>query len=108
MAAHRRLARVHFHRLGDGPGLVRQLLKGQLQLSGVNAFRLLAEQPLTEHVELMPQRGDFTLRIRELILQGRDEGARCCEIVHRVVARASDPFTAYYDGRSTTAYIGSR
>jgi hypothetical protein len=38
------------------------LLQCELELSGVNAFGFLAEQPLAQDVELMPQCGDLTLQ----------------------------------------------
>ena len=76
MAAHWRLAGVHFHRLGDGPSLVLQLLQRELELPRVDAFGFLAKQPLTQDVELVPQRGDLALRFRQLLLKRGDEGAR--------------------------------
>jgi hypothetical protein len=38
MLPHGRVARVHFDRLGDRAGFVRELLKGQLELPRVDAF----------------------------------------------------------------------
>ena len=69
MPAHRRVPRVHLDRLGDRARLVGELLKRQLQLPRIHAFGFLAEQPLTEHVELMAERGVLALRLRQLVLQ---------------------------------------
>ena len=80
MLAHGRLARVHLDRLGDRAGLVGELLEGELQLPRIDAFGFLAEQPLTEHVELMAQRRVLALRLRELVLQRGDQGPRRGEI----------------------------
>jgi hypothetical protein len=54
VAADRRVARVHFDRFGDRPGLIGELFERELQLSRIDALRLLPEHPLAEHVELLP------------------------------------------------------
>jgi hypothetical protein len=87
-APHRRFARVHLDRLGDRAGLIRELLERELKLPRVNAFGLLAEEPLTEHIELMAQRRDFALRPRELLLEDGDEGARGGEVLDVGIDRA--------------------
>src|SRR5262249_6199921 len=79
-----RLARIHFHRFGDGPAFVGELLQRELQLPRIDAFGFPAKEALTEDVELVPERGDLTLRRRELLLQRGDEGACRGEIVDRV------------------------
>jgi hypothetical protein len=88
VAAHRRLARVHFHGLADRASLVGELLQRERELSGIDALGLLAEQPLAQDVELVPQGGDLTLRGGQLLVQRRDEGARGGEIVDGLMERA--------------------
>ena len=61
MTADGGLARIHLHRLADRSGLVGELLARELQLPRIHAFGFLAKQPLTQDVELMPQRGDLAL-----------------------------------------------
>jgi hypothetical protein len=60
-------------RFGDRAGLVGELLEGELQLPRIDALGLLAEEPLTEDVELMLQRGVLALDGRELRLQAGNE-----------------------------------
>ncbi len=84
--AHWRLARVHLDRLGDRTGLVRELLQGKLQLPRIDALGFLAEHPLAEHVELVPQRGVFTLEGGDLVLQGGDQRASGGQLVEGGVA----------------------
>src|SRR5262249_19857504 len=79
-----RLARTHFHRFGDGPAFVGELLQRELQLPRIDAFGFPAKEALTEDVELVPEGGDLTLGRRELLLQRGDEGACRGEIVDRV------------------------
>jgi hypothetical protein len=55
--AHRGLARIHLHGLGDRAPLVGELLERELQLPGIDALRFLAEQPLAQDVELLPEGG---------------------------------------------------
>ena len=62
MAADGRFPRIHLDRLGDRARLVGELLERELQLPRIHALGLLAKQPLTEHVELMPQRRVLALR----------------------------------------------
>lgn len=76
VAAHGRLARIHFHRLGDRATLVGELLERQLQLPRVDALGFLPKEALAENVELVRQRGDFALGFRELLLERGDEGTR--------------------------------
>jgi hypothetical protein len=61
MTADGGLARIHLHRFADRSGLVGELLERELQLPRIHAFGFLAKQPLTQDVELMPQRGDLAL-----------------------------------------------
>ena len=56
--------------------LVGELLQREFQLSGIDALRFLAEQPLAQDIELVAQRGDFALRLGELILERGDERPR--------------------------------
>ena len=88
MPTHRRLARIHFDGLGDGASLVGELLQRELELSWVNMLRFLPKEPLAQDIELVPQCGDFTLRLRQLLLQRGDEGARGGEIVDGLRERA--------------------
>ena len=80
MPADGRLARVHLHGLGDRARLIGQLREGELELSRIDPLGLLTKEPLTEHIELMPERHDLLVRRRELLLEGRDEGARRDEV----------------------------
>jgi hypothetical protein len=61
MSTHGHITGIHLDRLGHGPRLVGELLERELQLPGIHALGLFAKQPLTEHIELMPQRGDLAL-----------------------------------------------
>ena len=47
---------------------------------GTDAFGFLAEEALTQHVELVPQRRVFPLRPRELVAQRGDQGLRRREV----------------------------
>lgn len=76
----RSLAGIHFDRLGDGSGLIRQLRKRQSQLIRTHPFRLFAKEALTEDVKLMAQRGILALRARQLVAQRRDERLRRGEV----------------------------
>lgn len=80
MPAHRRLARVHLDRLGDGAGLIRELLEREVELARVDALGFLAVQPLTEDVEFAPQRRILTLHERELGSQRGDHRLRGREV----------------------------
>ena len=68
MPAHRCVARVHFNGLGHRARFIGELLERQLQLPSILALGLFTKQALAQDVELMPQRGDFALRFRELVL----------------------------------------
>ena len=52
---------------------------------GIDLFRLLAKEALTEHVQLMTQRRDLALGRGELLLQRRNEGARGRQVLDRGV-----------------------
>jgi hypothetical protein len=88
MAAHGRVTRIHLDRLGHGAGLVRQLLQRERQLLGIDLLRLLAKQPPAQDVELMAERHQFALRLRELFLKRENEGARGGQIVDVGLGRA--------------------
>ncbi len=68
-ASHRRLSRVHFDRFGDRSSFIAELFQGELELPRIDAFGLLPEQPLTQDVEFVTQRGDLALRRGQLVLQ---------------------------------------
>ena len=51
----RTFARVHLDWLGGSPRLVGQLRERKPQLIGTHPFGFLAEQPLTQQIQLMPQ-----------------------------------------------------
>ena len=105
MAADRGLARVHLHRFGYRAALVGELLERELQLPRIHTFGFLAKQPLTQNVELMPQRGDLALRFRQLLVKRGDEGARGGQILDGVVERAQLIHSlTIYDLRARVAY----
>src|SRR5947208_12025930 len=74
-------ARVHFDRVGRRTRLVRQLRKREPQLVRTHPFGFLAEEALTQQVELMAERRVLALHAREFVLQG--------VISVRAVARSS-------------------
>lgn len=67
VVTYRRFARVHLHRLGDGPRLLGELLERQLQLPRVDALRLLPEEPLTQDIELAAQPVPTTIAKEEQV-----------------------------------------
>jgi hypothetical protein len=64
------------------------LFQGELELPRIDAFGLLPEQPLTQDVEFMAQRGNLALRPRQLVLQRGDEDKGGGEIVDAVLDRS--------------------
>ena len=74
-------AGVHLDRVGRRLRLVGQLGKREAQLVGTHAFRFLAEEALTEEIQLMAERGVLALHLRQFGLQRGDERPRRGEIV---------------------------
>src|SRR5437660_256458 len=92
-------ARVHFDRVGRRTRLVRQLRKREPQLVRTHPFGFLAEEALTQQVELMAERRVLALHAREFVLQGGDQCPCGGEIVdvarglvrHADMIREDDP-----------------
>jgi len=88
VASHRRLPRIHFHGFSDRSPFIAELFQGELELPRIDAFGLLPEQPLTQDVEFMAQRGNLALRLRQLVLQRGNEGTGGGKIVDAVLDRS--------------------
>ena len=92
-------ARVHFDRVGRRTRLVRQLRKREPQLVRTHPFGFLAEEALTQQVELMAERHVLALHAREFVLQGGNQRSCRGEIVdvscglvrHADMIREDDP-----------------
>jgi hypothetical protein len=89
------LAGIHFDRLGDRTGLVGELRKRQSQLIGTHLFRLLAEEPLAQDVQLMAQRRILALRACQLLAQRRNEGLRGGKVGDSVISSGSATRVSY-------------
>jgi hypothetical protein len=84
---------------GPDTRLVRQLRKRESQLVRTHPFGFLAEEPLTEQIELMAERGVLALDSGEFVLERGDERPRRGEIVevsrrlvrHADLIRERDP-----------------
>ena len=61
----RPLARVHFGRLVAGLEFLGQLREGQAELIGTHTFGFLAEEVVTEEIELLAQGEVFSLGLRQ-------------------------------------------